>query len=372
LNAGKEFNVQPVRLKGLLKEMLDLYSPSGKEEEILEFTEGYLGRHGLPVIKQKVDQHRFNLLVLPEDPHKVSLCFIGHLDTVAAYDLAEFGFRQEGESVYGVGSADMKSGCAAMIETFTVLAERGSIPPTVGLALVVGEEEDNSGAHALVNEYHFPWAIIGEPTDLAPCLGHFGYLEVLLRTQGRRAHPAVQKQGQNAIMGMLQLLLSVTEFATLKQGGLVYNIRDLSVLPLGFFVPESCEAWLDLHMPPDYGIDGLKTELEALAAACSRKTPLLETELSFEENQAGYRIPPEKPVVKTLKQVYDSLSLAWEPADFRSHSDANILWTAGIAPIILGPGRLEEAHTPDESVSFAQVLEASRIYLSLAAAMSQT
>ena len=352
--------------------MLDLYSPSGKEEEILEFTEGYLHRHGLPVIKQKVDQHRYNLLVLPEDPHQVSLCFIGHLDTVAAYDLAEFGFRHEGESIFGVGSADMKSGCAAMMEMFTVLAEHDRIPPTVGLALVVGEEEDNSGAHTLVDGYHFPWAVIGEPTDLAPCLGHFGYLEVLLRTQGRRAHPAVPKQGQNAIFGMLQLLLSVTEFATLKQGGLVYNIRDLSVLPLGFFVPESCEAWLDLHMPPDYEIDGLKTELEELVATCSQKTPLLETEISFEENQAGYRISPEKPIVKILKQVYDSLSLAWGPADFRSHSDANILWTAGTAPVILGPGRLEEAHTPDESVSFTQVLDASRIYLNLALLMSQS
>jgi acetylornithine deacetylase len=372
LNGRKEFNIQPARLKRLLKDMLDIYSPSGKEEEILEFTEGYLHRHGLPVIKQKVDQHRFNLLVLPEDPRKVSLCFVGHLDTVAAYDLAEFGFRQEGESIYGVGSADMKSGCAAMVETFTVLAEYGSIPPTVGLALVVGEEEDNSGAHTLVDEYHFPWAVIGEPTDLAPCLGHFGYLEVLLRIQGRRAHPAVSKQGQNAIIGMLQLLLNVTELATLKQGGLVYNIRDLSVLPLGFFVPESCEAWLDLHMPPDYGINGLKTELEDLVASSSRKTPLLETEISVEENQAGYRISPETSIVKTLRQVYDSLSLPWEPTDFRSHSDANILWTAGIAPVILGPGRLEEAHTPDESVSFTQVLEASRIYLNLALFMSQT
>jgi acetylornithine deacetylase len=370
LNTRKDVAVQPLRLKNLLREMLNLYSPSGKEEEILEFIEGYLDKHSLPVTRQKVDQHRYNLLVLPGDPQAVSVCFLGHVDTVAAYDLAEFGFRQEANNIYGLGSADMKSGCAAMIETFTVLAEHGILPSTVGLALVVGEEEDNSGARALIDEYKFPWAIIGEPTDLAPCLGHYGYLEVLLRTHGRRAHPAVPKQGPNAIIGMLQLLLSVTEYATSKQGGLVYNIRDLSVLPLGFFVPESCEAWLDLHMPPDYGIDGIKNELEVLVSSCSRKIPVIEAELQFEENQAGYRISQERPIVETLKQVYDSLSLAWQPADFRSHSDANILWTAGIAPIILGPGRLEEAHTPDESVSFTQVLEASRIYLNLALSIS--
>jgi len=39
----------------------------------------------------------------------------------------------------------MKAGCAAMIETFTVLQAKNSKLPPVGLALVVGEEEDNSG-----------------------------------------------------------------------------------------------------------------------------------------------------------------------------------------------------------------------------------
>jgi acetylornithine deacetylase len=358
--------VQPTRLKGLLKEMLDIYSPSGKEEAILEFTADYIRRHGMPVMIQKVDQHRHNLLVLPEDPKSISLCFVGHLDTVAAYDLAEFGFRQDGDNIYGVGAADMKAGCAAMIETLTVMSESGGIPPTIGLALVVGEEEDNSGARVLARDYSFPWAVIGEPTNLAPCLGHYGYLEVLLRTRGRRAHPAVPRQGLNALTGMLQLLLKVTEFAASRPGEVVFNIRDLSVLPLGFFVPESCEAWMDLHVPPDYSIDTIKANLETLVKASGGTTPPVEVELYFEETQNGYRIAAGRPFVKRLRDVYDHMSLAWEPADFRSHSDAGILWTSGTIPIILGPGRLEEAHSPDESVSFAQVVEACRIYLNLA------
>jgi acetylornithine deacetylase len=37
-----------------------------------------------------------------------------------------------------------------------------------------------------------------------------------------------------------------------------------------------------------------------------------------------------------------------------------------VDPIILGPGRLEEAHTPEESVNFSQVLKAAEIYLNFA------
>jgi acetylornithine deacetylase len=58
-------NIRPKILKSLLKDLVDIYSPSGKEEEIVEFTERYLKKHGLAVRKQEVDENRFNLIVFP-------------------------------------------------------------------------------------------------------------------------------------------------------------------------------------------------------------------------------------------------------------------------------------------------------------------
>ena len=142
---GNPIEIQPDRLKNLLRELVNIYSPSGKEEEILEYTEQYLKNQGLPVIRQEVDENRYNLLVLPQDEN-VELCFVGHLDTVAAYDLDDFSFSEEEGKIYGLGTADMKAGCAAMIETFTALRVNNERLPPVGLALVVGDEEDNSGA----------------------------------------------------------------------------------------------------------------------------------------------------------------------------------------------------------------------------------
>jgi acetylornithine deacetylase len=362
---GYSSEIQPQRLKNLLKEMVDIYSPSGKEEEILEYTEQYLKKQGLAIIREEVDENRYNLLVLP-DEENVDLCFVGHLDTVTAYDLEDFGFYEEEGTIYGLGTADMKAGCAAMIEAFTALRDKGGKFPPVGLALVVGEEEDNSGARTLAREYSFPWALVGEPTNLAPCLGHYGYLEVLLRTRGKRAHSSMPELGQNAIEAMLKLLLRVTAYATSSSHGLVYNIRELSGFPSGFVVPDTCEAYLDLHLPPHSKIDTLKTELEQLVETAGKEIPGLDAVLRFEEAHSGYRISDERPIVKKLQQVLRKMSRPWEPQDFRSHSDANILWSDGVDPIILGPGRLEEAHTPEESVKFSQVLEAAQIYLNFA------
>lgn len=360
--SSKQTDVQPERLKQLLKDLVDIYSPTGKEEEAVEYAEQYLKKQGLAVVKQEIDEYRFNLIVLPDKRDEMTLCFIGHLDTITAHDIEDYSSKEEGDTVSGLGTADMKAGCAAIIEAFTALAQTGSMFPPVGFALVVGEEEDSIGAKALVREYSFPWAVVGEPTNMAPCLGHYGYLEVLLRTGGKRVHSSMPELGQNAIEAMLKLLLQVTNYLTSSPHKLVYNIRQLSSFPNGFVVPDTCEAWLDLHLPPNSQIDVLKTELEQLIKAA----PALDAYLRFEETHAGYRISPERPFVEKLRKTYQKMALAWQPQDFRSHSDGNILWAAGVDPIILGPGRLEEAHTPEESVSFSQVLQAAQLYLNLA------
>ena len=358
--------IEPKRLKAVLKDLVDIYSPSGKEEEIVDYVYKYLKRQGLAVTKQPIDEHRYNLIVFPEEKNEVELCFIGHLDTVTAYDLDHFSFDEDGDTVSGLGIADMKAGCAAMIEAFTVLANIRDSISSVGLALVVDEEEDNKGAVTLVNEYSFPWAVVGEPTDLAPCLGHYSYLEVLLRTRGKRAHSAMPELGQNAIENMLKLLLKVTEYTALKSPELVYNIRELSGFPGGFVVPDACEAWLDLHMPPNSRIDVLKAEMEELLKAADEKITDLDANLRFEHTYSGYQISQKRPMAKKLKEVYRKLSLPWKPQEFRSHSDGSVLWAAGVDPFIIGPGCLEVAHTPEESVQLNQVIQAAQIYLQFA------
>jgi acetylornithine deacetylase len=183
---------------------------------------------------------------------------------------------------------------------------------------------------------------------------------------GKRAHSSMPELGQNAIEAMLRLLIQVTDYATSSPSGLVYNIRELSGFPSGFVVPDTCEAWVDLHLPPDSRIDVLKTELERLVEEAEESIPGLDIHMKFENTHSGYRISEERIVAKKLKEVYQNMSLLWKPRDFRSHSDANVLWAAGVDPIILGPGRLELAHTPDESILLSQAVKAAQIYLNFA------
>jgi acetylornithine deacetylase len=352
------------RLKKLLQRLVDIYSPSGKEEEILAYLKGYLKRHQLQVVAQPVDESRFNLVAAPINTD-IQLAFIGHLDTASAFDLENYGYIEEGDTIRGLGTADMKGGCAAMIEAFLALNELGRHQTPVALCLVVGEEESGDGAEKLMRNYHFPWAIIGEPTDLVPCLQSFGYLEIQIITRGKRRHASLANAGKNAIETMLNKMLRVSRYIGQTHPEIVYNIRDLFSSPAGFAVPEQCEAWMDIHLPPTAPIGEIVTELEEVVTEKPSKDAAAEVLFRSVTIDAGYDLPEKGPTVEAIKAVYAALDRPWQTQAFRSHSDANQIWAAGTKPILLGPGRLEKAHTSDETVSFQQVSLAAEIYLNL-------
>jgi len=354
----------PSRLKKLLHRLVDIYSPSGKEEEILHFLNGYLKRHGVPVLCQPVDEKRYNLVVMPAE-QDVPLALVGHLDTVAAYDLNEYGYVEQGDQIKGLGTADMKGGCAAMVEAYMTLYESGRSGMPAALCIVVGEEEEGDGGERLVEDYHFPWAIVGEPTDLRPCLSNYGYVEVQICTFGKRLHASLANMTENPIQAMLRLMLRISQYMEEQRPQLVYNIRDLFSSQSGFAVPEHCEAWLDVHLPPGAPIGTIATELEEIILREREQNARLDAELRIVTIDDGYELPEKGRMVDALKAVYASRSLPWEPQSFQSHSDANQLWAAGVKTILMGPGKLEMAHAPEESVSFEQICLATQLYLDL-------
>jgi len=355
---------KPDRLKKLLKKLVDIYSPSGKEEEILQYLRGYLKRHGLPVLLQPVDDNRYNLVVPPPDS-ETRVAFIGHLDTVAAYDLDSYGFKEQGDLISGLGTADMKAGCAAMIEAFVALRESRFAQAPVALCLVVGEEEEGDGTACLLENLRFPWAVLGEPTDLRPCLSHYGYLEIQVSALGKRIHASLANRTQNPIEAILQLMLKISRYVKEKRPELVFNIRDIFSSQAGFAVPDRCEAWLDIHLPPVAPIGEITAELEDLISQKRTDDACVECSLRIETIDAGYELPEKGPLVEAAKAVYAKHSLPWESEAFRSHSDANQLWNAGVKSLLLGPGKLEKAHSPEESISFQQVCLAAEVYLDL-------
>lgn len=360
--------INPDRLRRTLFELIDIYSPSGKEEDIQLYLEDALTEAGCSVERRVVDEDRYNLVVTMgrEAPR---LFLVGHVDTVPAWDLEHVGPLESEGVVRGLGSADMKGGCAAMVEAWRALS--AALPaaerPPVGLLLVVGEEETGDGASAFLEDCRPPWVVIGEPTGLAACFAHYGYLEANFVTRGRKIHSSLPELGHNAVESMLRvlLLLGRDPYFSRKESEIVYSIREMGSSREGFVVPDRCEAWIDLHLPPHKDPVSVQKKILSILSTAERAIPDLDLKADFRYQSGGYDLGTEDLCAGILRELYGTLGLPLFMDAFRSHSDGNLFFAAGTKPLILGPGSLETAHTPEEQVVFDEVLSAARIYAAL-------
>lgn len=354
------------RLERWLREVVETYSPTWAEQSVLEVFGEILDEARLPYRKQMVDEERYNLIV-ELGPQPASLVWVGHVDTVALYDEEHRHPRVEDGIMWGLGSADMKSGCVAAIEGMRRLRElRRPLETGVTLALVVGEEEYGDGAEVLIQELKdsgvlHPWVVIGEPTDLKLCLSHFGYYECFLTTRGARAHAALPEVGDNAIHAMLAWMTRILEAQRKMEwgGDVALTPRKIDGGSPLFAVAESCEAVLDIHLPPNVEFEKVEALLNATLAdtKADHGGCQLEFEIAFASPGFAASELPE-----SLARAYRDTFSDLEPSSFRSHSDAAMFHSAGMPTVVVGPGRLEVAHTPDEHVELRQVELAAELY----------
>jgi len=360
-----DYSINTKRLHALFQNMVDFYSPSGKEEELTAFLENVLVANGLSVERQPVDESRSNLLISSGSGTPTDTLFLGHIDTVPAYDIEHYGFSEQNGLCRGLGTADMKSGCAAMIEAFMSAVEQGCMPDNVLLALVVGEEETGDGTQALLKSRSFNTALVAEPTNLQPCMEHYGYLEMIIRAFGYRRHAAMSDRDTNAIHAMLRFLIELEDRIESQDLKTVLNIRDLHSSESGFAVPDRCSAAVDLHIPPGVSSQAFAEDLRAFTNDKLTGSHASKYELEFPTLADGFVLAPEAAFPQVLKKIFQTLEKEWNPMAFKSHSDANLLKDAGCMPIILGPGLLARAHTKDECVELGQVCDAAEIYTRL-------
>ena len=353
------------RIREWLHKIVDTYSPTYAEGPALELFEEMLDEARVPYFRQMLpeEEERYNIIVRV-GPDPVELMWVGHVDTVALYDEDQREVEIDGDVLYGLGSADMKGACVAAVEAIRLLREQKEpLERGVCVALVVGEEEYGDGSERLIEEFKAPLVVIGEPTSLVPCTSHYGYFEVVLRAFGERAHAAVPEFGHNAIHGLFSWMMEFLQEVGAEDWAASCSITPRHIdggSPL-FAVPERCEATLDIHLAP-----GLSFEDAAKPLARARQTAEEQHRKCRFESELMYASPGfADGTPALLERAFAALDLPFEPAPFRSHSDAALFHAGGMQTVVCGPGALEAAHRPDECVSISEVITATKLYYEL-------
>lgn len=360
--------VDEARVASLTERAVRVYSPSGAEGPASSIFEEALLAAGVPCTRQPLGADgRYNV-VARLGPAPLGLLFIGHVDTIRLLPGEELVVAREGDVLHGLGAADMKGGCAALVEAMVALASSG-VPLMRGVvcALVVGEEEIGDGALALKREHQAALTVVGEPTALVPCVSHYGYVELDLYARGRRAHAALPEQGANAIEPMARWVLEVSERLRALDADVVVNVRELVGGNEMFVVPERCEASLDVHFPARVAPE----QVEAVVESVRHELATGDVELCFERTFTGrgYALDGDPPHLAPVRRAFAHVGLPFQPGTFRSHSDASHLRAEradAAHPLVCGPGRLEVAHVRHEHVDLREVATAARLYAALA------
>ena len=284
----------------------------------------------------------------------------GHLDTVPPQGNEQP--RTEGDTLWGLGSTDMKGGLAVMLDL------AGAFPgPACDVTYVFYVAEEIARAHSGLLELagHAPQlleadlAVVCEPTNSAVEAGCQGVIRAEVTMAGRRAHVARPWMGRNAIHRLapvLGLLEGWRPRAAVVDGCEYRESLQAVGLSAGVasnVVPDRAVLELNYRFAPDRGVDAAALELKEMMA------PWLEDGDGFEVTDSAPAAPPSlhHPFLAALVDASGAPvtgKLGW--------TDVAFFAERRIPAANFGPGDPELAHTAGERVTRSS-LERARTVL---------
>jgi succinyl-diaminopimelate desuccinylase len=330
-------------------ELVDIPSVSHNEHAITDRIEAEL----CTVPWLTVDRLGNNLVARTSLDRPMRVVIAGHTDTVPVNgnDRA----RVDGDTLWGLGASDMKSGLAVMLELATTVDA-----PTVDVTYVfyAGEEvaaEYNGLGHLLRDRPELlrgDVAILGEPTDAVLEAGCQGTLRLDVTLTGVRAHSARPWMGRNAIhrLGQLLAILEAWEPRRPVVDGCEFREAVQAVMVeggvAGNVVPDRARVVINHRFAPDRDEAAAQAWLRGLIA------PVLEDGDTAEvvDSAAGARPGLDHPLIATLvarNNLEVRAKLGW--------TDVARFSALSMPAVNLGPGDPLLAHTADERVTRDQL-----------------
>jgi acetylornithine deacetylase len=330
--------MDPIRLT---RKLVDIESITGNEGAVGAELYEQLGHLGYTTHKMPVAHERFNVVAtLDERPPQI--VFSTHMDTVPPFIPSS----EDNDNIYGRGSCDAKGIIAAQVAACERLRQEGA---AVGMLFLVGEERDSLGAKvANENPLGSRFLINGEPTENKIALASKGALRVEIIAEGKMAHSAYPELGESAIEKLLDAL------ARLRSMPLPRN-PEIGPCTVNIGVVEGGRA---PNVIPDYAKAHLLYRL--VGAADSLRKQITDTVAGLAQADFVLEIPFVK--LSTVPGIETMV------ASFTTDIPALSKWGA---PVLLGPGSIQVAHTDREYISKKQLHQAVELYCSLARQLLQ-
>lgn len=280
-----------------------------------------------------VERDRNNVFAWWGDQPAVTLST--HIDTVPPF----FPSREDGDHIWGRGACDTKGIIASMIFAVRELLEEGR--RNVGLLFVVGEERNSAGAlHAAKTPRGSKFIINGEPTENKLALGSKGALRLEVVASGRMAHSAYPELGESAIEKLLDALQEIRRVALPVDkilGPSTLNIGTIGGGRAPNVIADHAHAEVFIRI-----VDSGEATVNSIREAVNGNVQIDQV-LTIPAVLLG-SLPGLETTVVSFTTDIPAFGGAWGK------------------PFLIGPGSIHVAHTSEERIPKAQILEAVQIY----------
>jgi succinyl-diaminopimelate desuccinylase len=307
-------------------------------------------------------------------PPGPTLYFHGHYDVVPAQAPEQFQPRLEGDTLFGRGSSDMKSGLVAMLYAAKALNTAG-LPRGGRLGLMFVPDEETGGEYgsaALAEVGELARDAIGmllpEPTSGVVWNANRGAITFEVTVKGRAAHVGLADHGVNAferavtIVNALVALKARLAGSILLIGGRVEAGSNFNV------VPDECRFTIDRRINPDEDFDREKGRLadlldEARAGGIELEVRTLQegrTSESSADSPLGHALAASITDVTGTPATFEMCPGLLETRFYAAR---------GVPAYAYGPGILAVSHGPREFVKISRMMECAKVYALTAARM---
>lgn len=337
--------LDPVRLT---RRLIDIESTTYGEGAVGAYLAEFLDERGFAVERMHVAHQgeggastdRFNVFagVKGETPEVV---LSTHMDTVPPF----FASSEDEETIYGRGACDAKGIIAAQIAAAERLLAGGV---KAGLLFLVGEERDSLGAK-VANEQPKGnrYLINGEPTENRLGIASKGVLRAAVRASGKMAHSAYPELGESAIHKLIAALDNVLKIP-------LPTSEDVGPSTLNIGLIEGGRA---PNVIADKAVGQVMVRLVG---------PSDETRAALQAAVAGLAeidFTLEIPFVRL--RAIDGMDTMI--AAFTTDIPALTNWGE---PLLLGPGSIHVAHTPEERLAKRELFAAIDLYTEIASRLT--
>jgi len=306
------------------------------------------------------------------------LCFAGHTDVVPPGDEAKWRSAPfeptfvDGD-IYARGSADMKSGLAAMI---VALEEFIAAHPDHdgGLAMLITSDEEGrarDGTLKVIEELtrrgeHIDWCVLGEPSSQTTLgdivrIGRRGSLSGMLTVHGVQGHVAYPQLADNPIRRFAPILAELHQIEW-DRGNEYFPPTSFQVVDVRAGVgapnvtPGELSARFNFRYSTEWTHESLQEKVESVFDAHD-----MDYELNWHLSGEPFLTKPGKLIDAVTLAVQEHTGGVPELSTGGGTSDGRFIAPAGVDVVELGPVNAS-IHKIDEHVKVADVITLQSMY----------